>query len=83
MHDFQEAVTQVVTGTAEAVDHPGAADQRGVGVSVDVKFNRGVHSDTTETTDRLRSIRNRQWTQNALVKILVPVVEEAREARIF
>lgn len=81
VHDLQEAVTEEVAGTAEAVDHPGTADQRGVGVGVDVDLNRGVHGDAPEATDRLRGVGNGERTKGALAEVLVPVLEEAREAR--
>ena len=83
VHDLQEAVAQEVAGAAETVDHPGAADQGRVGVGIHVDLDRGVHGDTPETTDRLRCIGDRQRAQGDLVEVLVPVLEEAREARVL
>ena len=83
VHDLQVTVTQVIARTAEAVNHPGAANQCGVGMGIDVKFDRSVHGDTTETTDRLGGVGDRQRTQNTFVEIFIPVVEETRETRVF
>ena len=81
VHHLQIAVAQEVAGTTEAVDHAGTADQSRVGMGIHVNLNRGVHGNTTQTTDRFRCIGDGKRTQGNFVEIFVHVFEKFREAR--
>lgn len=79
VHNGVLGVTQEVGGTTETVQHAGAHDTGGVGVSVDVHFDGGVHSDTPETTDDLGAVGDLLGTEEELVGVLLPVIVEALE----
>lgn len=80
VHDTVFGVPKEVGGTAQAVKHARAEDAGAVGVGEDVDFNGGVHTDAVQTTDDLGRVRDELRTQEQLVRVLVPVVEEALEA---
>ena len=80
VHDTVLGVPEEVGGTTQTVEHARAEDAGAVGVGEDVDFNGGVHTDAVQTTDDLGRVRDELRTQEQLVRVLVPVVEEALEA---
>ena len=49
--DGEEGIADEVAGAADAVEHAGAAEVGGVGVSVEVDFEGGVDGDDAEAAD--------------------------------
>jgi hypothetical protein len=80
VHDGDLSGTQEISRSSESVEHTGSVDTGGVGVSIDVELNGGVHSDNTETTDDLGVVGNGLGTEEQLVVVVVPVTVEALES---
>jgi hypothetical protein len=72
--------SQKIGAAAETVEHSGAHDAGRVCMGVDVDFDRGVHSNDTETSDDLGAVGDLLGAQEELVVVLLPVVVEALES---
>lgn len=79
VHDGQLGVTQEVGRTTKTIQHSGTVDVGGVGVTVDVELDRGVHCNDTQSSDKLWSVRDHLGSQTHLLGENVPVVEELLE----
>lgn len=80
VHDGVLGVAEEVGGTTETVEHARAHNVGGVGVSVDVDLDGGVHADDTETADDLGSVGDGLRAEEELVIVVIPVLVEALEA---
>ena len=80
VHDGQIGVAEEVARAAEAVDHLGAAHQRGVRVRVHVHLHRRVHRHHAQAAHDLREVRDGLGADHAAALVEVQVLVEALEA---
>src|SRR5450830_975537 len=73
--DRQVRVAREVSGAANAVHHPCAADVGGVDVAVDVEFQRGVDADNAQAPNHFGVIGDFLWAQYQLVLVVFQVAE--------
>lgn len=80
VHDGVFGGAEEVSGAAEAVEHAAAHDAGGVGVSVDVHFDGGVHADDTEAADDFGGVGDLLRAEEELGRVVVPAVVETLES---
>lgn len=80
VHDGDVSVTQEISRATQTVDHLGSTDQGGVGVSVHIDLDGGVHGNHSQTADNLGEVSDGLRADHATALVEVEVAVEALES---